>query len=82
MRFEHQGAADRAYLKVYENRTLYKKRKTLVEHIFGTVKASFGFRYLTVRRTGMVKTEMSLYFLVYNLKRAINMVGIRALAEA
>lgn len=79
-RDEFQAAADRAYLSVYENRALYKKRKTLVEHVFGTVKASFGFRYLTVRRTGMVKTETCLYFLAYNLKRAINTVGIRVLA--
>jgi len=77
VRFEHQAAADRAFLKVYENRALYKKRKTLVEHIFGTVKAAFGFRYLTVRRTGMVKTEVSLYFLVYNLKRMINIMAIK-----
>lgn len=77
-RDEFQAAADRAYLSVYENRALYKKRKSLVEHVFGTVKASFGFRYLTVRRTGMVKTETCLYFLAYNLKRAINTTGIRS----
>jgi len=81
-RDQFQAAADRAFLKVYENRALYKKRKTLVEHIFGTVKASFGFRYLTVRRTGMVKTEASLYFLPYNLKRAIRLLGTKAILAA
>ena len=79
VRSEHQDAADRAFLRVYENRGLYKKRKALVEHIFGTVKASFGFRYLTVRRTGMVKTEACLYFLTYNLKRALNTLGVSTL---
>ena len=82
VRFEFQAAADRAFLRVWQNRSLYKKRKTLVEHIFGTVKACFGFRYLSVRRTDMVKTDSCLVFLAYNLKRAINILGTRALSEA
>jgi len=81
-RGEFQAAADRAFLRVWQNRSLYKKRKTLVEHIFGTVKASFGFRYLSVRRTDMVKTDACLVFLAYNLKRAINVLGTRAFLEA
>ena len=81
-RGEFQAAADRAFLRVWQKRSLYKKRKTLVEHIFGTVKASFGFRYLSVRRTDMVKTDSCLVFLAYNLKRAINILGTRALVEA
>ena len=76
---EFQASADNSFLRVYQNRSLYKKRKTLVEHIFGTVKASFGFRYLYVRRTGMVKTDICLFFLTYNLKRAINILGARRL---
>lgn len=82
VRFEFQAAADRAFLRVWQNRNLYKKRKTLVEHIFGTVKASFGFRYLSVRRTEMVKTDSCLVFLAYNLRRAVNVLGTRALLEA
>lgn len=82
VRFEHQAAADRAFLSVYENRALYKTRKSLVEHVFGTVKASFGFRYLFVRRTGMVKTDTCLFFLTYNLKRAVNILGIKPFVEA
>ena len=75
MRGLHQKAGDDALRRVYENRALYKKRKNLVEHVFGTVKADFGFRYLQVRRTEMVKTEMCLCFLAYNFKRALNRVG-------
>lgn len=81
-RGEFQVAADKAFLRVYQNRNLYKKRKALVEHVFGTVKASFGFRYLTVRRTGMVKTDTCLFFLTYNIKRAINILGTIRLIEA
>ena len=74
-RNEFQVYADNAFLRAYQNRNLYKKRKTLNEHVFGTIKASFGFRYLFVRRTGMVKTDMSLFFLTYNLKRVVNILG-------
>jgi len=77
-----QQSADNAFLRAYQNRELYKKRKTLNEHIFGTVKASFGFRYLFVRRTGMLKTDTCLFFLTYNLKRAVNILGARRLAAA
>ena len=79
MRGQHQKAGDNALRRVYENRALYKKRKNLVEHVFGTIKADFGFRYLQVRRTEMVRTEMYLCFLAYNLKRAINTVGIHGI---
>ena len=81
-RSKFQAAADRAFLSVYENRQLYKKRKTLNVHIFGTIKHSFGFRYLFVRRTGMVKTDTFLFFLTYNLKRALNILGSMMLARA
>ena len=78
-RSEFQQSADDSYLRVYANRELYKKRKTLNEHVFGTVKASFGFRYLFVRRTGMVKTDTSLFFLIYNMKRVFNILGTKRL---
>jgi hypothetical protein len=74
-----QQSADNAFLRAYQNRNLYKKRKTLNEHIFGTVKASFGFRYLFVRRTGMVKTDTTLFFLTYNIKRVFNIWGSKRL---
>jgi transposase len=82
VRGENQLSADNAFLRVYDNRDLYKKRKTLVEHIFGTVKYDFDFRYLSVRGTGMVKTDTCLFFLIYNLKRVVNILGTKKLVEA
>ncbi len=80
MRGEHQKAGDDALRRGYENRSLYKKRKNLVGHVFGTIKADFGFRYLQVRRTEMVSAEMCLCFFAYNIKRAMNLLGARQLA--
>jgi two-component SAPR family response regulator len=56
---------------------MYKKRKQLVEHPFGTIKRTFGFSYFLTRGTESVKTESLLHFLVYNMKRAINIIGTK-----
>ena len=73
-----QQSADNAYLRAYQNRELYKKRKTLNEHIFGTVKASFGFRYLFVRKTRMVKTDTCLLFLYLQSQKSGLYSGLKA----
>lgn len=62
-----------------ENMKLYKKRQTLVEHPFGTVKRSLGFTYFLTRGTESVRAESILHFLIYNMKRAINTVGTQGL---
>lgn len=56
-----------------------KLRKTIVEHPFGTIKRWCDGSYVLLK--GKVKTtaDLSLSFLVYNMKRAINMVGINAI---
>jgi hypothetical protein len=53
--------------------------KSIVEHPFGTIKRWCDGTYLLLK--GKVKTtaELSLSFLAYNMKRAINMVGVTAL---
>jgi Transposase DDE domain. len=54
---------------------MYKKRKQLAEHPFGTVKRAMGFAYFLTRGNANVKTESLLHFLAYNMKRVMNMVG-------
>jgi len=61
------------------NLEMYQKRKQLVEHPWGTVKRAFGFSYFLTRGTESVRAESCLHFLVYNMKRAINMVEIEDL---
>jgi transposase len=60
---------------------MYKKRKQMVEHPFGTIKRALGFSYFLTRKTENVRTESLLHFFVYNMKRAINIVGARELLE-
>ena len=58
------------------------KRMSLSEHPFGTVKwHNFG-HYVLCRGKEKVTAELGLCFLAYNLRRAINMVGIQKLITA
>lgn len=54
----------------------------LSEHPFGTVKWYLGAHYLLCKGKEKATEELGLGFLAYNLKRAINLVGTRALIEA
>jgi len=73
------------YARIIDKRTkdkmgIYKKRQMLVEHPFGTVKRALGFTYFLTRGTENVRTESVMHFLIYNMKRVINTVGMRGLA--
>ena len=64
------------------NKEKIKKRKSIVEHPFGTIKESFGYRKLLMKGLANVKTEMGLAILAYNMKRVINELGIKKLIKA
>jgi hypothetical protein len=67
--------------RTQENKDLYRRRKQLVEHPFGTVKRALGFSYFLTRGNDNVRTESLLHFFVYNLKRVINIMGMQILRE-
>lgn len=56
-----------------------KLRKTIVEHPFGTIKRWCDGSYLLLKGKIKATADLSLSFLAYNMKRAINMVGINVL---
>lgn len=57
-------------------------RKCLSEHPFGTLKRSLGQYYFLLQGFAKVRAEMSLFCLSYNLRRAINMVGVPTMIKA
>lgn len=85
--FRHvdQDFLDSIDLQTELNMEKYKLRQMIVEHPFGTVKRSWGAYYFLTRRKISVTAEISLSFLVYNLKRVMNILGndeiIRRLKE-
>ena len=57
-------------------------RRQTVEHPFGTLKAWMGSTHFLTKTLEKVKTEMSLQVLAYNMKRIINIFGVRPLMQA
>lgn len=63
------------------NAELYRKRQEINEHIFGTMKRQWGFNHTNLRGLVKVNGEMALIMTVYNMKRAMNILGIEKLLE-
>jgi len=66
---------------VKPKKELYEKRKTIVEHPFGTIKRAMDGGYCLTKGKRNVRGEFSLAFLAYNIKRVINVMGSRKLIE-
>ena len=60
----------------------YLIRRQTVEHPFATLKAWMGSTHFLTRTLEKVKTEMSLQVLAYNMKRMINIFGVKPLMKA
>jgi len=82
VRGEFDGYSEEVDVFTKANQELFKQRKCLVEHPFGTVKRALGFTYFLTRGTESVRTESLLHFLAYNMKRLINIMGTMKLQEA
>jgi transposase len=54
------------------NKPLYRMRQEIVEHVFGTVKAVWGYRQYLCRGKSKVTAETSLAYMAYNIRRAFN----------
>lgn len=81
-RWEHEDVLEDMRDRVKRNKDKVKKRQQLTEHIFGTIKRGFNQGYLLMRGIEKVGAEISLSILVYNIKRAINIVGLEGMIEA
>jgi transposase len=57
-------------------------RKCLSEHPFGTIKRTLDSAYLLLKGIKKVTGELSLSFMAYNMRRAINMAGVGKMIEA
>jgi len=81
-RWEHEGVAERALARLERNADMMRRRRTTVEHPFGTLKAWMGSTHFLMKTLDRVNTEMSLHVLAYNLRRMLNLVGTKQLIEA
>jgi len=68
--------------RLYQMPQASRIRRQTVEHTFGTLKAWMGATHFLTKTLPRVSTEMSLHVLAYNLKRAMQLIGILPLMEA
>lgn len=61
---------------------LQQQRKCVVEHPFGTMKRGMDFGYFLLKGLEKVRGEFSLMALSYNLRRVINVLGVKDLLAA
>ena len=61
---------------------IMRARRQTVEHPYGTLKLWMGSAHFLTKTLDRVGTEMSLHVLAYNLKRVINILGVKPLIQA
>ena len=65
-----------------EKEHLYKRRQTIAEHPFGTIKRQWGFSYiLTKKGINRASSDVGFMFIAYNLRRILNILTRDQLKE-
>lgn len=81
-RMDHDEAVERARRRMRSQPEIYKRRSPTVEKAFGSTKWSMGCENLLLKGLEKCRGEWSLMCLCYNIKRAITILGVKALVEA
>ncbi|MBG0860092.1 MAG: IS1182 family transposase [Bacteroidales bacterium] len=81
-RSEYAEYCERNRINTIEKEHLYKRRQTIAEHPFGTIKRQWGFSYiLTKEGINRASSDVGFMFIAYNLRRIINILGQNLLKE-
>jgi transposase len=81
-RWEHEAILEAMQGRLDCDPEIMRVRRQTVEHPYGTLKAWMGSTHFLTRTLKHVSTEMSLHVLAYNLKRVMNIIGIKPLIQA
>ena len=81
-RWEHEAILEAMQDRLDCDPEIMRVRRQTVEHPYGTLKAWMGSTHFLTRTLKHVSTEMSLHVLAYNLKRVMNILGIKPLIQA
>ena len=81
-RLEHEDALDRMAARLKARPGILDRRRETVEHPFGTIKQWMNQGAFLTRGLEKVRAEFSLTALVYNLRRALNIIGIGPMMAA
>jgi hypothetical protein len=81
-RLEHEGALDRMAARLEARPGILDRRRETVEHPFCTIKQWMNQGAFLTRGLEKVRAEFSLTALVYNLRRALNILGMDKMMAA
>jgi transposase len=81
-RWEHEAILEAMQERLDCDPEIMRVRRQTVEHPYGTLKAWMGSTHFLTRTLDRVSTEMSLHVLAYNLKRVMNILGVKPLIQA
>ena len=78
-RWVHEDVLETVYNETLNNNEVYKQRRCIVEHPFGTIKRSLGYNFFLRRRQENVDAEAASMFIAYNFKRLLSMFSTEEL---
>jgi len=81
-RLENEAVLDRMAARLKARPDIVDRRRETVEHPFGSIKQWMGQGAFLMKGLENVRAEFSLTALAYNLRRAINIIGVRAMIAA
>ena len=81
-RWKHEAVIDAMQRRLDQLPNAMGIRRRTVEHVFGTLKSWMGSTHFLTKTLRNVRTEISLCVLAYNMKRMIQIMGIKPLLAA
>jgi transposase len=81
-RLENEAVLDRMAARLKARPEVLDRRRETVEHPFGSIKQWMNQGAFLMKGLDKVRAEFSLTALVYNLRRALNILGVEAMMEA
>ena len=81
-RLENEAVLDRMAARLKARPEILDRRREIVEHPFGSIKQWMNQGAFLMKGLENVRAEFSLTALVYNLRRALNILGVAAMMAA
>ena len=81
-RLENEAVLDRMAARLKARPDILNTRREVVEHPFGSIKQWMNQGTFLMKGLDNVRAEFSLTALVYNLRRALNILGVEAMMAA
>jgi transposase len=75
----YQEALEENQKRVESNPNYYRLRQQITEHQFGTLKRQWGFTFTLMKGKQNILSEVNLMMICYNLRRAMSILGVKAL---